>query len=688
MSISRMTVPGGLLFDLPADDAQPAEQARTVWAAAPPPPAAEHPRPDGSTTGNTAEPDAPLPAEASPPPAQPGEILVQFSPDLSPALVEQALASVSGTPAEIIHGAATGPDGLLLRVTLPKGAEEAEAIAVLSTQPGVDFAEENFTVSVDAVSNDASYTNGSLWGMYGDATTSKNAFGSQAGEAWATGETGSAKVVIGVLDTGINYTHADLYLNVWINQGEIPISFRSSLADVDSDGQITFRDLNQAANKSFVTDINRNGRIDAGDLLKDQRWANRDDQDRNGYRDDLFGWDFVNNDNDPFDDNGHGTHVSGTIGAVGGNGVGVAGMAWEVQILALKFIGANGSGSISNAVKALDYYTNAGKAAVGQDFVATNNSWGGAGHSSAMQAAIDRTAEAGNLFIAAAGNNSRDTDRSANYPSSFSTLDSVGHEAVISVAALTSTGSLASFSNYGSATVDLAAPGASILSTTANGGYGTMSGTSMATPHVTGAIALYAAANPEDSAAEIRAALLDSTIATASLAGRTVTGGRLDAEAMLRAGAKPEASAPPAMASLHGTDGRDTVTGTADAEILSGVPASGSHLGRGTVDLLQGLGGDDIFVLGDARGAFYDDGNVRKSGTADYGRILDFQRGDKIQLSDDYDTYIIRSVRIEGVSGMGIYGDADGNGVYSGRDELIGHVKGFISLTSADLIFV
>ena len=389
------------------------------------------------------------------------------------------------------------------------------------------------SVTIDTVSsviNDPGYVNGSLWGMYGDKTAIANQYGSQAGEAWAAGFTGTTKTVVGVVDTGIDYAHPDLYLNVWLNQGEIPTSIRAHLTDTDHDGLITFRDLNDAANKNYVTDINKNGYIDAGDLLKDSRWADGTDQDNNGYKDDLVGWDFVNNDNDPFDDNGHGTHVSGTIGAMGGNGTGVAGVDWSVQIVAMKFLNASGSGSIDGAVQALNYFTHEAQATPSENFVATNNSWGGAGASQALTNAVTNAAQNDILFVAAAGNSAANTDVVASYPSDLSTLYNGGanYDAVISVASLTSAGVLSSFSNYGATTVDLAAPGSSIYSTLPGGAYGTMSGTSMATPFVTGAVALYAAAHPDATAAEIKAALLASTDATTSLSGLTLTGGRLD----------------------------------------------------------------------------------------------------------------------------------------------------------------
>jgi hypothetical protein len=377
--------------------------------------------------------------------------------------------------------------------------------------------------------------------MYGNATTPAGTYGSQAAEAWAAGATGSTAIVVGIVDSGIDYRHIDLYLNIWLNRNEIPSAFRDALYDANGDLLVTFWDLNHAANAAYASDLNGNGRIDAGDLLADPRWADGTDGDGNGYADDLVGWDFANNDNNPFDDNGHGTHVAGTIGAIGGNGTGVAGVAWSVQMVPLKFTAANGTGTLAAATSALAYFTAASTANTDQRFVATNNSWTGGGFNSALRTAIIDGAKQGILFVAAAGNAAVNTDTSTTYPAAYSTAgkSNAGYEAVISVAAITSTGALASFSNYGATTVDLGAPGDGILSTLPGDAYGALNGTSMATPHVTGAIALYASVSPTASAATIRSALLDTTVATASLTGKVATGGRLDVQAMVASAGVP-----------------------------------------------------------------------------------------------------------------------------------------------------
>ena len=622
----------------------------------------------------------------------PAHLLLKFQHEASAEHRDHVLARIGGAVEDRF-----GFDGLehVLRVKLGEGVDLSAAVQTAGSEPGVAYAEPDYVVHADFVSNDPLYTQGRMWGMEGDQSTPANPYGSQAAEAWAAGYTGSTRVAVGVVDTGVNYMHPDLYLNIWLNPGEIPANLRSSLVDTDQDGIITFRDLNASANAAFVSDVNRNGRIDAGDLLNDPRWENGIDEDGNGYRDDLIGWDFANDDNDPYDDNGHGTHTSGTIAAMGGNGTGVAGVTWSTLIVPLKFLDASGSGYTSDAVRALDYFTAAAAASTSIDFVATNNSWGGGGYSTSLYDAIVRGARQDILFVAAAGNGGADgigdnNNLVANYPSNFNTVSAVGFDAVIGVAAITSNGSLASFSNYGSTTVELGAPGMSISSTLPSG-YGTLSGTSMAAPHVTGAIALFAAATGAD-AATIRTDLLASGAPTASLSGKTMTGDRLDVMGLMQlAGSGPPPPPPPPTSTetkIFGTNRSDSIVGTAGDDIICGVPVSGTRLGRGSVDTLRGNGGDDLFVLGDTRGVFYDDGRAKRAGTGDYAKIVDFSAGDHVQLKGSAGDYQLKALTIGSTSGIGIYYDTNHDHLWGVQDELIGLVAGTQTLSNADLIFV
>ncbi len=545
---------------------------------------------------------------------RPDQILIQLDGSAHGAAHSRALEAIGGRLLDIISGG-DSRGGDLARVGLGQGMTVEKAIAILSHLPGVKFAEPDYIVSSQAVSNDTSVAGGQTWGLYGDIGTPANVFGSQATEAWAAGYTGSTKVAVGVVDSGMDYTHPDLYLNVWLNQREIPLTFRGALTDADGDSLITFRDLNDSRNAGFVSDLNANGRIDAGDLLNDARWENGLDDDANGYRDDLIGWDFVNNDNDPMDDQGHGTHISGTIGAMGGNGIGVAGVNWSTQMVALKFLDATNYGYVSNTIKALDYFTNASKAGTGVDFAATNNSWGGAGFSQALLDSITRGATQDILYVASAGNSAANNDATPYYPSSFSTLASAGYDAVISVAAIGGTGALASWSSYGSTSVDLAAPGVDIYSTTRGGGYGSMSGTSMAAPHVTGAIALYSSVRTAATAAQIRDALLTSTTATASVLDKVASDGRLDIATFLNTQSAVPAPAPaPAPAPtpttgvlITGTAGSDSITPSASlanqaaptiyADTLSGLAGNDTLDGGAGSDRLVGGAGNDVYVV-------------------------------------------------------------------------------------------
>jgi subtilisin family serine protease len=372
----------------------------------------------------------------------------------------------------------------MFSVTAP-GASNA-AVVSWAASAGVSSVEPDRIITTTAVPNDPSF--GSLWGLNNAGQTGGVIDADiDAAEAWNV-TTGSRSVVVGVVDTGIDYRHPDLAANIWRNPGEV-----------------------------------------AGDRI---------DNDGNGFVDDVHGWDFANNDADPLDDDGHGTHTAGTIGAVGSNGVGVAGVNWQVSLMALKFLRADGSGTTSAAVAALNYATLM-RRTYGVNVVATNNSWGGGGASTALTNAIVAGGNAGILCVAAAGNESANNDTTPSYPANVSS------NAVIAVAATDSSNRLASFSNYGATTVDVAAPGVGILSTTPNSSYASYSGTSMATPHVAGLVALLAAANPQATASQIRSAILSTAVPVSSLAGKVATGGLANAAAAVAAITGVEPPPPP-----------------------------------------------------------------------------------------------------------------------------------------------
>ncbi len=423
--------------------------------------------------------EVPAAIRSSGPEYVPGEVLVQFKEGTSDDDVAKALGRANSNAAERILTARMRAAGRKqgVRVARTGGSVEA-AIATLRGDANVEFAEPNW-IYQHASSNDTYYTNGSLWGMYSGTTTPTNQFGSGAAAAWARG-TSCTGVYVGIIDEGYYYQHTDLAANVGRNPGEVA--------------------------------------------------GNGVDDDSNGLVDDVYGWDFAGNNASVFDGVGddHGTHVAGTIGGVGSNGAGVAGVCQSgIRLLNAKFLGSNG-GTTANAIKAVDYFTDL-KIRHGINLVATNNSWGGGGFSQALADAIGRADAAGILFIAAAGNSSLNCETSACYPAEYANAN------VIAVASITSTGAMSSFSNYGSSTIDIGAPGSAIWSTVPTGtknrissGYASYSGTSMATPHVAGAAALYAARNPGASAAQIKSALLSSATATTSLNGRVLTNGRLN----------------------------------------------------------------------------------------------------------------------------------------------------------------
>ena len=264
-----------------------------------------------------------------------------------------------------------------------------------------------------------------------------------AQDAWGI-STGSKSVVVAVIDTGVDYTHPDLAANIWTNPN-------------------------------------------AG---------------KDGFVGDVHGYNFVANTGDCMDDNGHGTHVSGTIAAVGNNGLGVAGVNWSTSIMALKFLNSQGQGYLSDAVRAINYATME-RTTYGVNVRVMNASWGGGSFSAAMQTAIQAAGNAGILFVAAAGNSASNNDVTPQYPANYRLPN------VISVAASDQNDNLAYFSCYGATTVDIAAPGVSIYSTLPGNRYGALSGTSMATPQVSGVAALAWAVDPTATVADVRNAILE-----------------------------------------------------------------------------------------------------------------------------------------------------------------------------------
>jgi subtilisin family serine protease len=299
----------------------------------------------------------------------------------------------------------------------------------------------------------------------------------RAGDAWQT-TTGSGDVVIADIDTGVDVLHPDLAANIWRNPGELP--------------------------------------------------GNGVDDDGNGYVDDEYGIDTAYHDVLPLDDYGHGTHTSGIAAAVGDNGLGVAGLGWHTKIMALKFITYWGGGTDAGAIECIDYAVRQ-KLDHGVNVVAINASWGGGAPDLFLRNTINRAGDAGIVFCASAGNNSANNDRRPMYPSSFDS------PSIISVAATDSRGRLAGFSNFGRVSVDIAAPGEDILSTLPDGRYERWSGTSMAAPYVAGAVALCAAAHPEETVEQRVARILGSARPVEALARKTMTGGTLDAAAAVRA---------------------------------------------------------------------------------------------------------------------------------------------------------
>ncbi|MGH7680364.1 MAG: S8 family serine peptidase [Candidatus Eiseniibacteriota bacterium] len=428
-----------------------------------------------------------IPAAALAAPAMvSGEVLIRFRPGASDADIRAIQVDLGATRVKRFRSLQVEEQRITRRTI-------ADAVSRYRNHPAVEFIEPNYIVHADLVPNDPLFSQ--QWGLRNTGQSGGTSGADVAAvPAWDV-STGSSTVVIAIIDTGVDATHPDLAGNIWTNPTEIP--------------------------------------------------GNGVDDDGNGLIDDVHGYDFLNLDADPTDDNGHGTHVAGIAAARGNDGVGIAGVAWNVKILPLKFLGPDGTGPISAAIDCIEY-------AVAKGAKILNNSWGGYDFSAALELAIQHANDAGALFVAAAGNDGESLDQFDHYPATFREPN------VIAVAATDERDQMASFSNYGLLTVPIAAPGTHILSTFAGGGYQELNGTSMSAPLVSGALALLESAFPSLTASQAKSVLIHSADPVPGLAGLTSGGGRLNVARMLGG---PDSIAPSAVADL-------TVVG-ADANRLS-----------------------------------------------------------------------------------------------------------------------
>jgi thermitase len=404
------------------------------------------------------------------------EVLVKFKPGISEEAIERITVGLHDSVEDEIE-AVPGLDAI-------DDLDDASAESVANeyrSLPEVEYAEAVFQISADDFGSASSPITprdprfSEQWALFNDGTGggTKGADIS-ATHAWAV-TTGSDKVVVAVLDSGVDYTHSDLAGNIWIRPNNINAYEDRELGTIQ----------------------------------------------------DMHGYNAIENSADPMDDNGHGTHCAGIIGAEGGNDIGIAGVNWKVQIMPLKFMNAGGYGTTKDAIEAINYVIDRKKAGVNVRVISA--SWGSTQKSRALEDVIRKAYEADILFVAASGNATTNNDRTPHYPSSYNVPN------VISVAALDRNDQLASFSNYGLKSVAIAAPGVDILSTWLGDEYEEKSGTSMATPVVAGVAALIVANNPKITVDDLRSRILAAVDPLNTLKGKIASGGRINAAKALGA---------------------------------------------------------------------------------------------------------------------------------------------------------
>ncbi len=441
--------------------------------------------------------------EEDEPPFVPGQLIIGFRAGVTGEEIATFYEDYNFTEASDLDGNPNDTDEEEKLAYVPAQVTQ-DFIASVERDPRVEFAEPNYLLSVDFGPNEFMWPQAltpddpqfdEMWGLNNTGQTGGTDDADiDAPEAWEI-TTGSTEILVGVIDTGVDYDHEDLAANMWVNPDEIP--------------------------------------------------DNGIDDDDNGYVDDIHGINAINDSGDPMDDFGHGTHVAGTIGAKGGNGLGVIGVNWDIRIIACKFLGASGGGNSANAVKCFKYFNQL--KAKGYKVLITNNSWGGGGFSQALKEAMAATDQPDNtpiLHVCAAGNAGNDNDSIPAYPGSYD-LDNI-----LAVAATDHHDLYASFSSYGAVAVDLAAPGVEILSTVPTGncalcdptGYEFVNGTSMSTPHVAGTAALIWAQYPDSTYLQVIQRLLSGVDPLDDTSKATVTNGRLNAFNALEDDSSPPAA--------------------------------------------------------------------------------------------------------------------------------------------------
>lgn len=484
-----------------------------------------------------------------------GEVLVKFAEPQSQAERLQFDAQLDAAESE--------PLGLNLKRIRSRSYSAASLLAYLATRDDIVYAEPNYVIRAIAQSNDPFFSN--LWGLLNTGQTIGGSAGVgdadiDATDAWDT-TTGSTTSVVAVIDTGIDYNHPDLASNVWTAPSDFSVVIGGTKIDCAA-GTHGFNAIAKTCN--------------------------------------------------PLDDHGHGTHVSGTIGALGNNTTGVVGVNWTTRIIGVKFLSASGSGTTADAINAIEFMIQVKNLfSVAANVRVLSNSWGGGGFSQALLDKINDANNANMLFVAAAGNNGSNNDNVAFYPADYNAAN------LIAVAATTNTDHLASFSNYGPTRVHLAAPGVNILSTTPNNSYSYFSGTSMATPHVSGAAALVLSVCGSLDTAALKSTIISNVDAVAALNGQVSSNGRLNVNKAIQAclGTPPppppsgEPPSAPTITSATGGPGKKQIT-------IKWTTASGAA--SYTVKVLPpGAGSYSVDASG-ITGTTYTDGGLRSGSTYSY----------------------------------------------------------------------